>query len=143
MREIKTEIQISSDPDKVWGILTDLPGWANWNPIVNKIEGDLEVGAILSITMSDAKGNDGKSYRSVITAMDEEKRFTFIGTMMAKFIFSVERIIELENSQKGTLFTQREIYTGLMASIFWKKLNEYALPMLNSMNKALKDKAES
>ena len=36
MRELRTEIQILSNPDKVWEILIDLPGWSNWNPIVNK-----------------------------------------------------------------------------------------------------------
>lgn len=143
MRELKTEIQISSNPDKVWEIITDLPGWSKWNPIVNKMEGKLEVGAALFITMCDDKGNDSKSYKAIITAIDEKKRFSFIGIMMAKFMFSAERIIELEDSQGGTLFIQREIYTGLMVPLFWKKLNEQASSMLNSMNEALKNKAES
>ena len=143
MRELKTEIQISSIPDKVWEIITDLPGWSKWNPIVNKIEGKLEVGATLFITMCDDKGNDSKSYKAIITAIDEKKRFSFIGIMMAKFMFSAERIIELEDSQGGTLFIQREIYTGLMVPLFWKKLNEQASSMLNSMNEALKNKVES
>ena len=143
MRELRTEIQISSKPDKVWGILMDLPDWPNWNPIVNKIKGNLEVGAELSITMCDTKGNDGKSYKSIITAIDEKKRFSFTANMMGKFMFSADRIFELEDSQEGTLFIQRENYTGLMVPLFWKKLNEHALPMLNSMNEALKKKVES
>ena len=100
------------------------------------------MGAELFITMCDEKGNDGKSYKSVITAVDEEKRFSFIGSMMAKFMFSADRIIELEDSQEGTHLIQREIYTGIMAPLFWNKLNDHALPMLNSMNEALKIKAE-
>ena len=143
MRELRTEIQISSNPDKVWEILIDLSSWSKWNPIVNKIEGKFEVGATLFITMCDDKGNDSKSYKSIITAIDEKKRFSFIGIMMAKFMFSAERIIELEDSQGGTLFIQREIYTGLMVPLFWNKLNEQASSMLNSMNAALKRKAES
>ena len=143
MRELRTEIQILSNPHKVWEILIDLPGWSNWNPIVNKIEGNLEEGAELFITMSDAKGSDGRSYKSIITAIDEKKRFSFIATMMAKSIFSAERVIELKDSQGGTLFIQREIYNGLIVPLFWKKLNKDALPMLNSMNKALKKKVET
>jgi hypothetical protein len=143
MRELRTEIQISSKLDKVWEILTDLPSWSDWNPIVSKIEGKLDLGAELSITMCDEKGNAGKHYTSIITALEENKRFNFIGKMMANFIFSADRRIELEDSQGGTLFIQREIYTGLLVPLFWKKLNEQALPMLKSMNKALKKKAES
>ena len=63
--------------------------------------------------------------------------------MAAKFMFSVERNIELEDSQEGTIFIQREIYTGLLVPLFWKKLNHHASSMLNSMNEALKKKAES
>lgn len=143
MRELKTEIQISSTPDKVWKKLMDFPNWSNWNPIVNKIEGKAEVGSELSITMSDSKGKDGKNYKSVITVIDKNKCFSFIATMMAKFMFSAERIIELKESQEGTLFIQREIYTGFMVPLFWGKLNKDALPMLHSMNKALKKEAEN
>ena len=62
--------------------------------------------------------------------------------MMAKFMFSADRIIELQANEKGTRFSQKEIYTGLMVSLFWKKLSTDATKMLNSMNKALKDEVE-
>ncbi|MBT3384407.1 MAG: SRPBCC domain-containing protein [Prolixibacteraceae bacterium] len=142
MREIRTEIQILSKPNKVWETLTNLPAWSDWNPVVNKIEGKLETGSELFITMAGKNGNDGKSYKSVVTEFEEEKRLSFIGIMMAKFMFSAERIIELEDLEEGTLFTQREIYKGLLVSLFWKKLNEQAVRMLNSMNKALKKRVE-
>ncbi|PHQ59665.1 MAG: hypothetical protein COC08_08470 [Maribacter sp.] len=142
MRELRTEIQISSTPDMVWNKLMDFPSWPNWNPIVNKIEGNVEIGSELSITMSDSKGKDAKNYKSIITAIDENKRFSFNATMIAKFMFSAERIIELKESQEGTLFIQREIYAGLMVPIFWKKLSKDALLMLHSMNKALKKEVE-
>jgi hypothetical protein len=143
MREINSEIQILSKPAEVWRILMDLPTWSNWNPIVQKIGGKLEVGSRLSITMSDAKGNAGRSYKSTITAIEENKRFSFIAIMMAKILFSANRIIELADSQGGTLFIQREIYTGFMVPLFWKKLNTEALTMLNFMNAALKKEVEN
>ena len=143
MRELKTEIQISTKPEKVWGILMDLQGWPSWNPIVTKIEGDRKIGSELSISMCDEKGNGGTSYKSIITSLDEKKRFGFVGVMMTKFMFSAERIIELEELSGGTRLVQREIYTGILAPLFWGKLNARALPMLKSMNEGLKKKAES
>ena len=143
MREIKTEIQISSKPEKVWEILIDLPNWSKWNPIVNKIEGNLEVGGKLFIIMCDKEGKAGRSYTSVVTAFDKNKCLRFVGKMMANFMFSADRIIELKDSNGGTLFIQREIYSGFMVPLFWKKLNEFALPMLHSMNKGLKKRVEN
>lgn len=61
MRELRTEILISSKPEIVWETIRNLSDWPKWNPIVNKLEGKFEVGAELSITMSDSKGNDGKN----------------------------------------------------------------------------------
>ena len=110
----------------------NLPQWSKWNPIVNKIGGKLKVGEELSITMSDSKGNDEKKYKSIITGIDKNKRFSFIATMMAKFMFSAERIIELQTTEKGTLFTQKEIYTGLMVSLFWKKLSTDATQIFHA-----------
>jgi hypothetical protein len=143
MKEIRTEIRIESTKDKVWEILMDLPHWSEWNPIVNKIEGNLEVGGELSITMCDEKGKNTKNYKAKITSIDDKKRFSFIATMMANFMFSADRIIELEDSAEGTLLIQREIYTGIMVSMFWGKLSTQAKAMLNSMNEALKKKAEN
>lgn len=138
MKELKTEIHISRKPEVVWGKITDLSGWPEWNPIVNKLEGEFKPGAELVITMSDSKGKDGKMYKATITNIDKNAEFRFIATMMSKSVFSAERILELKESEGGTLFIQREIYTGFLVSLFWKKLQEDALPMLVSMNEALK-----
>jgi len=143
MKEINTEIRISSTPDEVWKTLMDLQNWPKWNPIVNNIQGNLKIGEELSITMSDSKGNDSKKYKAIITALNKNERFSFVATMMSKFMFSAERIIELKTTEKGTLFTQKEIYTRLMVSLFWKKLNCEASKMLNSMNSALKKEVEN
>lgn len=143
MKVIKAEIQISASKEKVWEILMDLPNWSNWNPMVNKMEGNLEIGSELSITMSDTKGNDEKKYKAKITTLEDKKRFSFIATMMAKFIFSADRIIEIKDATEGTLLVQKEIYTGIMASMFWGKLSTQAKAILDSMNEALKKKAEN
>ena len=142
MRELKTTIEIAAKPEEVWSILIDIGQWPDWNPIVNKMEGNLKVGEELSITMCDKEGNDGQSYNATITAIDEAKRFSYIGSMMSKFLFAADRIFELEESGDRTLFTQREVFTGLMVPLFWKKLNAHAVPMYHAMNEALKAKAE-
>ncbi|MFT7033182.1 MAG: hypothetical protein ACJA2S_001685 [Cyclobacteriaceae bacterium] len=88
--------------------------------------------------MSDKKGADSKSYTSTITAPEEGKRFSFIGVMMAKFLFSAERVIELKATEDGIQLTQVEIYNSLMVSILWKTLSDDTLPIHNSLNEALK-----
>ena len=110
---------------------------------MNDHQQSLYAHASLSITMSDSKGKDSKKYKAKITALEEKKRFSFFAIMMAKFMFSADRIIKLEDSEKGTLLIQKEIYTGIMLSMFWGKLSTQAKDMLESMNVALKDKQKT
>ncbi|MGK7388822.1 MAG: SRPBCC family protein [Candidatus Cyclobacteriaceae bacterium M2_1C_046] len=142
MKELKTEILISSKPEMVWKTITNLSNWPKWNPIVNRLEGEFKLGEELVITMSDSKGNDVKKYKATITNIDSYTGFSFTAAMISKSIFCAERILELKETEGGTLFIQREIYSGFLVSLFWKKLKEDALPMLISMNKALKKEVE-
>ena len=109
MKEINTEIKISSPPNKVWEALMDLENWSKWKPVVNNIHGKLSIGGQLSITMSDSKGNPAKKYKAVITELKKNERFSFIATMMGKFIFSAERTIELKTINKETILISEHL----------------------------------
>ncbi|MFW2439497.1 MAG: SRPBCC family protein, partial [Arenicellales bacterium] len=52
IQEIKTEIEISAPPSKVWDIITDINNWQEWSPIINASHGESSVGSELSITMT-------------------------------------------------------------------------------------------
>lgn len=142
MKELTTEIQISSTPQVVWKKMTNLPDWPSWNPTVNKVKGRLALGEKINLTMSNCQGNDGKKYSATITRINEQKGFTYVAVMMNKFLFSVERIIEIKESEEGVIFSQKERYSGVLAGLFWKKMKEDALPMIESMNRALKKELE-
>jgi len=43
-RSVRAEIEIEAPIDRVWKILTDLPGYADWNPFTARVESSLQVG---------------------------------------------------------------------------------------------------
>ena len=49
MREIRTEVEICASPEKVWGALTDLDAYAEWNPFIKKWGGAIAVGGKLNL----------------------------------------------------------------------------------------------
>ena len=63
--------------------------------------------------------------------------------MMAGFLFTNYRVFELKEKDGGTQFTHKKEFSGLIVPMFWKKLNQFVLPMLEKMDKALKDKLEA
>ncbi len=142
MREIKTEIEIAAPPTKVWSILTDFDNWKEWSPIINQASGVASLGSELSIMMRGEDGKDGPKYAPVITSFDEPKFFRWRGKMMAEFIMTNDKVFELEETASGTRLIHKELFSGMLVPVFWNKFEKHVPSMLNSMNEALKTKAE-
>ena len=142
MEEIKTEIEIAAPPSKVWSIITDVENWKQWNPIVNQVRGEASPGSRLSVTMCGEGGKDANHYTPVVTDLELHKSFRWRAKMMAGFLFTNDKIFELEEISFGTRLIHIEAFSGLLTPIFCSKLNEHVPSMLNSMNEALKTLAE-
>lgn len=143
MQTIKTEIEILAPPEKVWSIITDIEKWQEWNPTINRSAGQATLGSAVTITMmSDEAGKDGPKYSPQIIQLDEPKYFHWRAHMMAGFIFTNDKIIELEKTDTGTKITHKETFKGLMAFFMKGQMEKGVPPMLNMMNDALKQLAE-
>ncbi len=143
VQEIKTEIEISAPPSKVWSIIMDIDNWQEWSPIINESNGTASVGSKLNITMiGKEEGKDGPKYNPIITELEEPNYFRWRAHMLAGFIFTNDKILELEETNSGTRLIHKETFSGLLAPIFCGQMEKGVPPMLNSMNKALKDLVE-
>lgn len=143
MREIQTEIEISASLNTVWDVITDIGNWKEWSPIIVDASGASSPGSKLSITMIGEDGKDGPKYMPVITNNEKPNYFRWRAKMMAGFLFTNDKIFELEETDSGTLLTHKEAFGGILVPMFWSKLKEHVPSMLNSMNEALKIKIEN
>ncbi len=142
MREIRTEIDIAAPPTKVWSILTAFDHWKGWNPIVNQATGAASLGSKLSMTMRGEDGKDGPKYAPIITDFNEPKYFRWRATMMVGFLFTNDKIFELEAIDTGTRLIHIETFSGIMVPMCWSKMEGGVPVMLKEMNAALKTFAE-
>jgi hypothetical protein len=142
MRECRTEIEIAAPPEKVWSILVDVNQWGEWNPIVTEASGESALGSKLKIGMKNESGGSGPKYAATITSFDEPTLFRWRATMMAGFLFTNDKVVELEATDGGCRLVHKELFSGLMVSMMWSKLESGVGPMLSKMNEALKAKAE-
>ena len=142
MREIRTEIEIAAPVTKVWSILTDFDNWKGWNPIVDQASGVASPGSKLSMTMRCGDGKEGNKYMPVVTNVEDPKSFRWRATMMAGFLFTNDKVFELEETGSGTRLVHIEAFSGILVPLFWGKMEKSIAPMLESMNDALKIKAE-
>jgi len=65
-----------------------------------------------------------------------------VHTYWLNLFFTNEKIFEIEATKSGTRLTHKETVSGLLAPIFCDQMEKAVPPMLNSMNKALKELAE-
>ncbi len=143
MQTITTEIEIAAPIETVWYIVTDVDKWHEWSPTINASSGEVAEGSTVSITMmSKEAGKDGPKYQPKIIKLDKPKLLHWRAHMMAGFIFTNDKIIELEQTASGTKLIHKETFKGLMASMMRGQMDKGVPPMLNMMNEALKEKAE-
>src|SRR5258708_462958 len=101
MRELRTEIQISAPMSKVWQVLTDFDEWEKWNPVA-KANGRASVGSKLKISVCGKDGKAGQTYQPSVMEANAPKAFRWRATMMAGFLFTNDRVFELNEKNGGT-----------------------------------------
>lgn len=141
-KELRTEIDIGASSTEVWNILVNINSWKEWNPIISNSSGEVSVGSKLIMEMKGKGDEAGPKYEPVITKLEEPNIFHWRAKMGFEFLFTNDKFMELQTVGSGTKLIHREEYSGLLVPIFWDMLEEGALPMLNSMNEALKKKSE-
>ena len=143
LQEIKTEIEITAPPSKVWSIIIDINNWKEWSPIIKDSKGTASVGSELTIAMiGKEEGKEGPKYNPIITELNQPNYLRWRAHMLAGFIFTNYKVLELEETNAGTRLIHKEMFKGLLAPVFCGQMEKGVPPMLNSMNQALKDLAE-
>jgi len=129
--------------DQVWLVLTDFDRWQDWNPMVNQASGNATPGSKLDITMRGPDGKDAMKYQPTILEANPPRSLRWRAMMMSGLMFTNDRVFELKEKNDGTVLVNKEEFSGLMVPLFWGKMNLFVVPMLEKMNKALKDKLEA
>lgn len=140
MRAISEEIEIKAEPSAVWAILTDLAGWAEWNPFIREAAGEVSEGAKLKLRMFPTGGNPiSMSPKLLAVRQDEELRW--LGNLIVPGIFDGEHSFVLTAVPGGTKLVQGEKFTGILVPLFGKVI-ERASADFRKLNQALKERAE-
>ena len=74
--DLHTEIDIDASPETVWGILTDLGSYSDWNPFIVSSEGTVAVGERLTNRMQ-PPGGKGTTFKPTVTAVEPNATFGF------------------------------------------------------------------
>jgi len=142
LKELRTEIEINTTPDRVWKILTDFDKYEQWNPFINKIVGQAKEGEKIEIHI-ETPGGKNRKYEPTLTKVEQGRELRWLGKSSLPGFLNGEHIFAIEQlGQERVRFVQREVFDGLLASLFGKSLDTDVRQGLEEMNRALKERAE-
>jgi hypothetical protein len=139
-RVLDSHIDINAPAQRVWEVLADFSGWGEWNPFIPSIEGELELGARLHLTVAppDLKPMEFKPKVFVLRPGEE----IVWGGSFLRWLFRGDHAISLEALPGGrTRFRQRERFRGPMV-LLMGKMFEPTAEGYRQMNQALKERVE-
>lgn len=117
MKNIETEIEINATTEKVWQTLTDTNSLESWNPFIRKIDGKLEKGNQISITLKQVNGKE-MDFKPTLTELKPNKELRWQGKLFVKGIFDGEHYFKLEPIEDDkTKFVHGENFGGILITL--------------------------
>lgn len=142
MKALDNEIEINASAERVWHLLTDFAQFSQWNPFIQRVDGQLLAGSQLEVT-TQPSGSQRTTSRPTVLKVEPNhelrwrERSRLPGLLDAEHIFT---IVSLDANR--VRFTQREIFTGLLSTLPAARRNNDTRRGLREMNHALKLRAE-
>jgi hypothetical protein len=142
LKTISVATHIQSPPEVIWQILTDFEAYANWNPFITQISGNLVVGHRLRIRIV-PPGAGGMTFRPTVTAQEPGRRVEWLGALGFRGLFDGRHAFVLEpRADGGTILTQTEDFSGVIVPMAGEMIARTEKGFVE-MNNALRDRAES
>jgi hypothetical protein len=142
MKQMTHEIEIQASAERVWNILTDFASFPKWNPFIHRVDGEPTTGKQLEVTIRPS-GTAGSTSRPRVMKAEPNHELRWLGQMLMPGLLDVEHIFIIESLDADRVrFTQREIFTGLLAPLRATRHNTDIRRGFKEMNKALKLRAE-
>ena len=141
-KELRTEIVINANPEKVWGILTDFDNYSKWNPFIISVTGKVSAGNAIKVRIEPPAAS-GMTFKPKILVFEANKEIRWIGHLLFPGLFDGEHSFELIDMHNGTTtFRQCEKFTGILVPLFSKMLDVNTVNGFNLMNQQLKVMSE-
>jgi hypothetical protein len=142
METIHTDIEIEATPEQVWAVLSDFSSYPEWNPYITSIKGAPQPGTKLEVILQ-AKGKKPQTFKPEVTQAEPGRVFEWLGHLGFKGIFDGRHHFQLEATDNGTHFVQREEFSGVLVWPILKMVGEATEGGFHAMNLAIKERAEA
>jgi hypothetical protein len=139
---LQADIEIQATPERVWEVLTDFGGYADWNPFMIHAAGQAAVGSRLEVRMR-PPGRRPTTFRPQVLEAEPGRRLRWLGRVLVPGLFDGEHSFTIRPAGPGRVsLSQDERFRGILAPVLLRFIAEPTLLGFRQMNQALKDRAE-
>jgi hypothetical protein len=143
MKELHSEIEIATSPERVWGILTDFASYPQWNPFIRRISGELKVDERLDVRL-EPPDSRGITLRPTVLNAEPNRQLRWLGHLLVPGLFDGEHSFLIQPlGEDRVRFVQSEEFRGLLVPLFARSLDNSTRRGFEKMNRALKERAEA
>ncbi len=140
--KLERRIGIQAPDEIVWELLSDVPGWATWNPLYPRAEGVIRIGNRWSLDLA-LPDQPLRTINPVILDWAPYDHIHWRLDMMRGWARTV-RFLEIEKmGEENVIFNNGEIFEGLLGPSVARRLRRPILDGFEALNVALKAKAEA
>lgn len=131
-KSVRTEIMIPSSPEKVWAVLMDKDRYAQWNPVLVPLKGEIAQGNTITYQWTQGSGESIEIDSRVLLLKEQSELHQRGGT---PGLLTFDHKYNLSPTESGTLVVQSEVYKGI-GVLFWDA--SQMEPAYQRVNEALK-----
>jgi hypothetical protein len=141
-RQIQHQIDIDAPPAVVWEQLADTSRYAEWNPFMRRLSGELREGAKLTVEIAPPGGRT-MTFKPTVLCAEAGRELRWLGRFLVPGLFDGEHSFRLQELPGGrTRLTQAERFRGLLVGPLGGTLRKTRLGF-EQMDGALKQRAEA
>jgi hypothetical protein len=138
---VRTSIDISADPQKVWDVLKDFDRYPEWNPCLLSITGEKEVGSLLTVSINPAFSIN-KRFKARLLEYSKDKGIIWFGRFWIPHVFAGTHSFGISPTASGATFIQQEEFNGILVPFLKGMLDRKTKKGYEEMNRALKARSE-
>lgn len=139
---VEHRIGVQAPAEVIWDLIYNLEGWADWNPLYVKAEGQVRIGSELSLTMV-LEGEEPQVIKPTVLEWVPNDQLHWKLKMMGGLVNNT-RFIEIEILDVAScIVSNGELFGGLLGPRVVKRIGRKVHRGFQGMNEALKATAEA
>jgi hypothetical protein len=143
IHEIRTEIEISAGPSRVWEVLTDFSHYPDWNPFILELKGSARQGTAITYRFEFPRGIRLWTAARVLR-FEQERELRWAAHFLTPTLFNGEHYFVIAPmSGGGVIFSHGEIFSGLLLPAIRPILRKDGPQIYQALNTALKERVEA